>query len=256
MPFTPPSIYAPGTVDLLSLIMQAKSGTAGLHKALTGQSSPLDMLGLGEGSNTNSGPANAAGTGTAQSATVGNAAIGAIGNALLGAVIGPIGTAALGLAGIAPPSAISQVMAALGMGPNASAPDIGTIGAGISQGNQDDADNAAAAASESGTSASADSGSTSSDSGSGSSGDSGASSGDSGSASGTGTGTGTGTGDYAKGGIIKGKGTSTSDSISIKASDGEYMLPAHVVEAIGKPFLDHLVSSIPNVLDGNQGEGK
>ena len=49
MPFTPPSIYAPGTVDLLSLIMQAKSGTAGLHKALTGQVSPIEQLDLGEG---------------------------------------------------------------------------------------------------------------------------------------------------------------------------------------------------------------
>ena len=44
MPFTPQSIYAPGTVDLLSLIMQAKSGTAGLHKVLTGEKSPLDSL--------------------------------------------------------------------------------------------------------------------------------------------------------------------------------------------------------------------
>ena len=65
MPFTPPSIYAPGTVDLLSLIMQAKSGTAGLHKALTGKASPfaeLDLgVGLGEGSAATSATA-AAGT--------------------------------------------------------------------------------------------------------------------------------------------------------------------------------------------------
>ena len=248
MPFTPPSIYAPGTVDLLSLIMQAKSGTAGLHRSLTGKVSSLEDLDLGKSLGGSSSPTPASSGPATASSSVGTSVVGAIGNAVMGAAIGPVGMAVLGLMGITPPSAMSQAFAALGI--TGKAPDVGTMAAGISEGNQADTESAADAASVAAESAASDFGLGESGSGSGS-GDSG--SGDSGSASvgDSGSSGEAGLGGYAKGGLIKGKGTSTSDSIFIKASDGEYMLPIHVVEALGKPFLDRLVSSIPNVLDGN-----
>jgi hypothetical protein len=46
----------------------------------------------------------------------------------------------------------------------------------------------------------------------------------------------------ANGGHIEGPGTGTSDSIDIKISDGEYVIPADVVEALGVPFFDKLKS--------------
>jgi len=45
---------------------------------------------------------------------------------------------------------------------------------------------------------------------------------------------------YAKGGEVKGPGTGTSDSIKARLSDGEYVIPADVVERIGVAFFDSL----------------
>jgi hypothetical protein len=48
----------------------------------------------------------------------------------------------------------------------------------------------------------------------------------------------------ATGGMIRGKGTSTSDSIKANLSDGEYVIRASVVQALGKDFFDQLNNSI------------
>ncbi len=48
-------------------------------------------------------------------------------------------------------------------------------------------------------------------------------------------------GDFADGGEIDGPGTGTSDSIPIRASDGEYIIPADVVRRKGTEFFDKLV---------------
>ncbi len=45
---------------------------------------------------------------------------------------------------------------------------------------------------------------------------------------------------YARGGEVKGPGTGTSDSIPARLSDGEYVIPADVVERIGVAFFDSL----------------
>lgn len=50
------------------------------------------------------------------------------------------------------------------------------------------------------------------------------------------------TGDYAAaGGKVVGLGTGTSDSIPIRVSAGEYVIPAHIVKAKGKDFFDALL---------------
>lgn len=50
------------------------------------------------------------------------------------------------------------------------------------------------------------------------------------------------TGDHAAmGGPVAGPGTTTSDSIPIRVSKGEYVIPAHVVQAKGKDFFDSLL---------------
>lgn len=45
---------------------------------------------------------------------------------------------------------------------------------------------------------------------------------------------------WAHGGEISGPGTGVSDSILARVSDGEYIIPADVVEALGVPFFDKL----------------
>lgn len=45
---------------------------------------------------------------------------------------------------------------------------------------------------------------------------------------------------YKHGGSIKGPGTGTSDSIPIRASAGEFMIPADVVDALGEDFFNTL----------------
>lgn len=51
-------------------------------------------------------------------------------------------------------------------------------------------------------------------------------------------------GNYKSGGEINGPGTGTSDSIPVNLSDGEYVLPADVVKALGVDTLDSIVSRI------------
>ncbi len=49
-------------------------------------------------------------------------------------------------------------------------------------------------------------------------------------------------GDHAaKGGAVRGPGTGTSDSVPIRVSTGEYVIPAKVVKAKGKEFFDNLL---------------
>jgi hypothetical protein len=43
------------------------------------------------------------------------------------------------------------------------------------------------------------------------------------------------------GGAVRGPGTGTSDSIPIRVSHGEYVIPAHVVQMKGKEFFDSLL---------------
>lgn len=45
----------------------------------------------------------------------------------------------------------------------------------------------------------------------------------------------------AEGGAVKGAGTTTSDSIPIKVSKGEYVIPAHIVQMKGKEFFDSML---------------
>lgn len=47
----------------------------------------------------------------------------------------------------------------------------------------------------------------------------------------------------AAGGPVSGPGTSTSDSIPARLSDGEYVIPASVVNALGKGFFDKLLAT-------------
>jgi len=50
------------------------------------------------------------------------------------------------------------------------------------------------------------------------------------------------TGDHAAtGGAVVGPGTETSDSIPIRVSKGEYVIPAHIVKMKGKEFFDSLL---------------
>jgi hypothetical protein len=55
-----------------------------------------------------------------------------------------------------------------------------------------------------------------------------------------GAGAGTGAGGLASGGSVRGKGTSTSDSIDAQLSDGEYVLNAEAVKALGVETLDFI----------------
>ena len=49
--------------------------------------------------------------------------------------------------------------------------------------------------------------------------------------------------EMAKGGLVRGPGTGTSDSIPAKLSAGEYVMPADTVRAVGKPALDQMRAS-------------
>lgn len=168
----------------------------------------------------------ASGTGTAESAAVGNAIGNAVGNAVMSAVVGPVAMSAMNAIGInTPQSAISQALAALGIGTSSVNPD-GT---------------SSTSPTATGTSSVADAANADSDDG-----DGGTSGGSAGGVGGDGTGGGgggdggTGGGGVADGGHIKGKGTGTSDSISAKLSTGEYVIPADVVQSLGVRFFDEL----------------
>jgi hypothetical protein len=66
---------------------------------------------------------------------------------------------------------------------------------------------------------------------------------------------------YADGGLIQGPGTGTSDSIPAtidgqqpaQVSDGEYLVPANVVQAIGQDFFEHLVQQLHTPVPGEPG---
>jgi hypothetical protein len=47
--------------------------------------------------------------------------------------------------------------------------------------------------------------------------------------------------DGSSGGPVKGPGTGTSDSVPIRVSSGEYVIPAHVVKMKGKEFFDSML---------------
>jgi len=53
-------------------------------------------------------------------------------------------------------------------------------------------------------------------------------------------GTGDGSAGFKRGGEVNGPGTGTSDSIPARLSDGEYVIPADVVERLGVGFFDRL----------------
>lgn len=62
-------------------------------------------------------------------------------------------------------------------------------------------------------------------------------------------------GGYAEGGYVNGPGTSTSDSIPARLSNGEYVLNAATVDKIGVANLDRLNYGMPNVQYANSGYG-
>jgi len=45
----------------------------------------------------------------------------------------------------------------------------------------------------------------------------------------------------SEGGKVRGPGTTTSDSIPIRVSKGEYVIPAHIVQMKGKEFFDSML---------------
>lgn len=49
----------------------------------------------------------------------------------------------------------------------------------------------------------------------------------------------------AGGGVVRGPGTGTSDSVPIRASAGEYVIPAHIVQQKGREFFDNLLKKYP-----------
>jgi hypothetical protein len=67
-----------------------------------------------------------------------------------------------------------------------------------------------------------------------------ANAGEGGTGAGDGSGVDGGSATAANGGEISGPGTGTSDSIPARLSDGEYVISADVVEALGVPFFDKL----------------
>lgn len=175
-------------------------------------------------------PGTAPSSPTAESVAVGNAIGNAVGNATLSAVVGPIGIAAMNAVGInTPQSAISQALSALGIGQSSSV--------GVSTNNSGMTPQAMEAAAMQG-SGNADA---APDTGSAGPSGSGTSAGNAGDADGgTGSADGPDSGNYKDGGDLKGPGTGTSDSINIKASTGEYIMPTDVVQELGVRFFDEL----------------
>jgi hypothetical protein len=51
----------------------------------------------------------------------------------------------------------------------------------------------------------------------------------------------------AMGGKVEGPGTGTSDSVPIRVSTGEYVIPAHVVKMKGKEFFDSMLEKYKDV---------
>lgn len=57
---------------------------------------------------------------------------------------------------------------------------------------------------------------------------------------------------YEGGGEVDGPGTGTSDSVPASLSNGEYVIPAHVVSYLGTKFFDDLVQKITSMNGGGQ----
>lgn len=55
---------------------------------------------------------------------------------------------------------------------------------------------------------------------------------------------------YATGGMVRGRGTGTSDSIPAMLSNGEYVIRAAAVRALGRGYLDRLNSGVPKFAEG------
>lgn len=58
-----------------------------------------------------------------------------------------------------------------------------------------------------------------------------------------------------EGGVVRGKGTSTSDSNVIRASKGEFVIPAAVVRAKGMDFFYDLIENVENKSQRRMGRG-
>jgi hypothetical protein len=65
-----------------------------------------------------------------------------------------------------------------------------------------------------------------------------------------------GSGPFARGGKLNGPGTGTSDSMLIRASDDEYILPAEVTRKLGKERLDALVYQITGTPANNSAQAR
>jgi len=174
----------------------------------------------------------------AQSVAVGNAIGNAVGNATMSAVVGPIGMAAINatqsITGVTPPqSALAQAIAAISQALGLSGTDNGTASQAVGdqgpQGSSGMAEAIGAPGTSTGMGAVGESGDSTSTGTSGP-GDSGA--------GGVGVGD-SGTG-YSRGGQVAGPGTGTSDSIPARLSQGEYVIPADVVQSLGVRFFDEL----------------
>lgn len=55
---------------------------------------------------------------------------------------------------------------------------------------------------------------------------------------------------YATGGMVRGRGTGTSDSIPAMLSNGEYVIRAAAVRALGRGYLDRINSGVPKFAEG------
>lgn len=238
MPFTAPSIYQPGTVDLLSLILQSKNKSSVLKNAL-GNSDPFGQEQSAGPGVAPSSASEAAGNGTAQSVAVGNAVGSGIGNLVMSAVIGPVGMAALSLAGAPTPQGfVSQAIAQGKVIAHAlQAPDPNAI----PDDDQNPLNDIPDPGDENPDSIDATQGSQNSGSDQGADSATGGNEGGSVSSNAS--------GDYFHGGVVPGKSKSKDDT-QINVTSGEAVLHRGVVEAMGKPFIDFLNNSIPNVLGG------
>lgn len=182
----------------------------------------------------------AAGSGTAQSVAVGNAVGQAVANAVMSSVVGPVAT--IGFNSAAPAIGMAPNQSALSQAISAIANALGIGSSGVNPDGTSDTSPTATGTSSVADAANADSDAGTGDSGtSGVGGDSGGSNGSTsaGGVGGPGDADSGGTG-YKSGGEINGKGSGTSDSNVVRVSNGEYIIPADVVNQLGVRFFDEL----------------
>lgn len=158
--------------------------------------------------------------------------------------------AAMGLGSNSLASAANAVSTATGMDPmdalmsvtDSFGTGMGSQGGGMGIGTNSDPAGGFFGTDAGGTGATSDDGGLGATAGSGNSGgDDGA--GSSGGEGSSGDGSGSSGDGYRNGGAIDGPGSGTSDSIHAMVSDGEYIIPADVVEKMGVEFFDHLRDS-------------